>query len=64
MFIIPPEDVLFHGNGKVAHAGQSETKTHDAGFGWEREDIEGVYSDAFFVPIMIIFNNVFISEHS
>ena len=39
--------MLFHGNGKVAHAGQSEARlTMRALGGKERTDIEGVYSDA------------------
>ena len=47
MSIIPPEDVLFHGNGKVAHAGLSEIKLMKRVMGGrERPDIEGVYSDA------------------
>ena len=45
MSINPPEDVLFHGNGKVAHAGQSEVKLMMRALGGkERLDIEGVYS--------------------
>ena len=47
MSIIPPEDAFFQGNGKVAHAGQSELKLMMRALGGkERTDIEGVYSDA------------------
>lgn len=39
--------MLFHGNGKAAHAGQSEVKLKKRVLGGkERTDIEGVYSDA------------------